>query len=733
MTQSFFAHSGTLPDFSDWQPLDEHLLNVAEVARQFALAACPDDAQLSEVAYLAGLLHDLGKYRPEFQMMIRGLPVQKERTYHKQAGAAKAAEDKHIAAAFAIAGHHGGLPDSALLKDVVRGDSGLPVMRAVWADATGDCPGLAHLAVPPPRIEGLQAELFTRLLFSCLVDADWTDTSEFYAKDRLTQAPALDAAGWLVRILSYIRDRAASCANTQLAAIRDEVLAACLAAAELPPGLFSLTVPTGGGKTLSGLAFALKHAAAHGLRRVIYVAPYLSILEQNARVIREALQFGRDDAEVFEHHSLAEPPGDDNDNQTEREATARRAENWDAPVIITTSVQFFESLFAHKPGRCRKLHNIANSVVLLDECQTLPPDLVAPTCSMLGQLASLLHSSIVLCTATQPAFDHEGMPERLTGVREISPPSLDLFNRLRRVRVEWPGRDEHLDWPTVAQLMLGEKAALCIVNTRRAARELFKELRQGTGATVLHLSTSMCPEHRLAVLDRAKDLLRAKTPCYLVSTQLIEAGVDIDFPFVLRELAPLEAIIQSAGRCNREGMLNGRGGEPGGRMVVFRSVEGNLPKDGWYRAGCSVVEANFLNNGREPQIDDPKDIQEYFERLYWSGNLDAKGIQALRGQFHFPSVACEYRLIDDDGVGVVVASWKEHDKEIEGLIEEVRYRPSRTAYRRLNPFQVNLHRYELVKASAMVAEEAPGLFVWRGGYDPDLGLIADNVDVLLIV
>jgi CRISPR-associated endonuclease/helicase Cas3 len=317
----------------------------------------------------------------------------------------------------------------------VAGPSGRAVAGAIWQTAIEDCPELSSaLLSPPPLRDSFHADLFTRLVFSCLVDADWSDTAEHERKAKWfgpePGPPRLDAENWLRQLLDFIAERAKAC-NPRIATIRDEILQACLEAAHLPPGLFSLTVPTGGGKTLSALAFALKHATAHRLadgqphfRRLIYVAPYLSIIDQNARVIRQALGAGNDEAAVFEHHSLAEPPGDEDANDTDREAAARRAENWDAPVIITTSVQFFESLFANKPSRCRKLHNIARSVVLLDECQTLPPDLVAPTCMMLKQVAAELGASIVLCTATQPAFDHADMPERLVNVREIIPKQL---------------------------------------------------------------------------------------------------------------------------------------------------------------------------------------------------------------------------------------------------------------------------------------------------------------------
>jgi CRISPR-associated endonuclease/helicase Cas3 len=643
---SYYAHSSpnpSQPPPDGWQLLNEHLRAVANGARQLAQELHVQTAGFVETAHAAGLLHDLGKYRAEFQQMIRGLPVQKEKTYHKQAGAAKAALERNTLAAFAIAGHHGGMPDKAKLVGDVKGESGAAVVTQIWQTAVNDCPELSHIDFRPPAVKGALADLLTRLVFSCLVDADWSDTAEHERRvkglEREAKAPVLEAATWLHRLLAFIERTAEKCQekSPEIAVIRGQILQACLAAGEYIPGLFSLTVPTGGGKTLSGLAFALKHAAHHRdgqdrprFRRIIYVAPYLTIIDQNARVIRQALGFGPEALEVFEHHSLAEPPGDEDENLLQREAAARRAENWDTPLIITTSVQFFESLFSNKPSRCRKLHNIARSVIILDECQTLPPDLVAPTCSMLGQLAAQLGCTIVLCTATQPAFDHIKIEDRLAGVREIIPPDLNLFERLTRVRISWPGQGQRLEWAAVAATMAQEPAALCIVNTRRAARELFVLLKEHVAESAFHLSTGMCPAHRLAVLDTVKVRLEKHERCYLVSTQLIEAGVDIDFPFVLREVGPLEAIIQSAGRCNREMRLRGPDGKPGGRVLVFRTVEGRLPSDAWYRAGRSVVEQNFLNHGREPRIDNSADIREYFERLYHTGELDRWKIQSLR-------------------------------------------------------------------------------------------------------
>ncbi len=759
MAAVYFAHTpgdkNHQPVPADWQPLAEHLTAVARLGNRFAREARPflttdadecrqEKQAVHEGAFWAGLLHDLGKYRPEFQQMLRGQHPKNEHTRHKQAGAAFAYQQGRADLAFVIAGHHGGLPDPAQLKDLIASPGGRDVAAQVEPLAKDDCPAL-NQPFPKwrPVNDPLHFDLLVRFLFSCLVDADWQDTGAYQRKvanlPPEAVPPDLEPGPALQKVLAYIRERARACPDPRMAGIRQEILDAALAAADLPPGLFSFTVPTGGGKTLSALAFALAHAFRHDLRRVIYVAPYLSIIDQNARVIREALGVGKDSPAVFEHHSLAEPPGDEDENETAREAAVRRAENWDAPVIITTSVQFFESLFSNKPGRCRKIHNIARSVVVLDECQTLPPELVAPTCSMLKQTAADLGASIVLCTATQPAFDHPDMPERLERVHEIIPEDLrrrddrDLFVRLRRVQVRWPKKgDAVLDWPEVASRMCAAKQALCIVNTRRAARELLAELKP-SGDGVFHLSTSMCPAHRLAVLDEVRKRLSNRQSCYLVSTQLIEAGVDVDFPFVMRELAPLEAIIQSAGRCNREGLLNGSDGSPGGRVMVFRSTEGRLPPDRWYKAGRAVLETSFLNNNREPRIDDPADTNEYFERLYRTGNLDGQGIQDARKQFQFATVSENYRLIEDDGVAVVVASWEERREEVEALIAAVRHCPIRRNFRKLAPFQVNLRRYELAKAGGSVGEEGSGVLVWHGGYDADLGLTAENVDTLLLV
>ncbi len=733
MAEPYFAHSTQRTDFSDWQPLAAHLRGVAAGAR--ARAEQTKIPGLPEAASLAGLLHDLGKYRQEFQQYIRqvfGGP--KELTYHKQAGAVKAAEWKQVPIAFAIFGHHGGLPDRTILEAGIKDPSVKKSIPLLWPNAAAELPELPELKIPqinvPKFKTSFSADLFTRLVFSCLVDADWADTSEH---ERVTNGwladqtpPDLNPQDRLANVLAFIETRAQSCQDIQMKSVRKSILMACVDAAEKKPGIFTLTVPTGGGKTLAGLAFALKHAMHHDLRRVIYVAPYMSILEQNIKVFRDALGIAPDAIDVFEHYSLAEPQVAVSDDETTSHTTIRRAENWDAPIVITTNVQFFESLFSNNPGRCRKLHNIARSVIILDECQTLPPGIVAPTCAMLNQIANELGATLVLCTATQPAFGHESLSEeeRIQAC-EIIPESLDLFTKLKRVQIRWPKKESQpLDWIEVAERMRRSASSpqtLCVVNTKKAAIAVFQELRHQDTPNLFHLSTAMCPAHRRDKLDSIRNLLKKRLPCYVVSTQLLEAGVDVDFPYVMRELAPLESIIQAAGRCNREGCIP----HPGGLVEVFRSVDDAIPPDSWYRAGRDALLTQFLAREVWPQVDDPAVIQDYFHRLYYAGNLDAENIQSLRKTHQFKQINSLYHLIDNAGQPVVIRNWNCRQSVIEDMLMELRTRPRKSIFRALARFSVNLFPHQILKTAHLLHEEQCGLLVWDGVYDDNLGVIEE--------
>ncbi|MEI7699230.1 MAG: CRISPR-associated helicase Cas3' [Planctomycetia bacterium] len=758
---SIFAHSHSsqLEPGSNWQLLPEHLRNVASLARSNAIGTKDAESSLVHSAWMAGLLHDLGKYRPEFQQMLRGLNVQRERTYHKQAGAAKAYEFQDVCVSFAIAGHHGGLPNRTDVESAILSGNGRDVAAQVWPAACHDLPELTSLQPARPQLmDALTADLQTRFIFSCLVDADWTDTAahERHASGLPPEPPPaqFEPLKWLEQLLKSLEEKGSLCRESHVRSARRDVLNACLDAANLPIGTFSLSVPTGGGKTLASLAFALKHAAVHGLRRIIYVAPYLTILEQNENSIRMALGLHHETDALFAHHSPSDPGSTEGMKANQTDSATRRAENWDAPLIVTTNVQFFESLFSNKPPRCRKVQNIARSVIILDECQSLPPDLVAPTCGMLGQLATEWNTTIVLCTATQPAFSHEQLPpsEQLKAT-EIIPKSTDLFRRLKRIRMIWPDTTENaMDWTEIAQKMAStaesfhrsgnaSPAALAIVNTRRAARELFTVLRERFDDSVFHLSTSMCPSHRFGILQTVRERLRDKKRCFLIATQLIEAGVDLDFPVVFREMAPLESIIQAAGRCNREGTLRDENGLTHGQVFVFRSLAAKndpqlyFPPDRWYTAGRSTLENHFLNAGRLPQIDSPADISEYYTRLYYTASLDKCGIQSSRRNFNFADVAEKYQLINQDSSSITVATWEQQREIVEKLINAVRRDPSRANFRRLSPFQLNLRHYEMEKQKHSIAVISENIRqpVWYGPYDNEIGLNPEAADSLLLV
>ena len=571
----FWAHTPQKQG-GDPQCLRDHARDTAEAAARFA-----DAFGAADWALAAGLLHDLGKADPRFQEYLRenaaadsdadgedgedgGNGAKRRRgtsgVNHSSAGGAFAVEryGKGIGKllAYLVMGHHAGLPDarggSAALRERLQNDAAgnLARIRAIIATV----PGALNVDALP-SLERMQRNipaagkakdgwpLCLRMMYSCLVDADFLNTEAFCNPDRAalrgdgaeeyaTLAALRDRFNRHMAEKAVANDDAGRAAPVNTA--RAEVLAACREAALRPPGVFSLTAPTGGGKTLSSLAFAFDHAARHGKRRIVYVIPYTSIIEQTAGVLAGIL--GREN--VLEHHSNIDP-----ERETERSRLA--AENWDAPVIVTTNVQFFESLYAAKSSHCRKLHNIVNSVVILDESQLIPPEWRTPCVDVLRRLAENYGATVLLCTATQPPFPELGPVEIVT-----DPPS--LFRRLRRTELIWPeALDRRTEWPEVARWLSGDRQALCVVNRRKDALALYNLLPKGS----FHLSTRMCAAHRKEVLDEIRRRLKAGEVVRVASTQLVEAGVDIDFPFVYRALAGLDSLAQAAGRCNREGWL----------------------------------------------------------------------------------------------------------------------------------------------------------------------------------
>lgn len=516
-------------------------------------------------------------------------------------------------------------------------------------------------------------EFFVRMLFSCLVDADFLDTEAFYAPGKRSSSEGFDRIPDLRRRLdTYIGNLAGGAPDTAVNRVRSAIRHCCVQASEQPPGIFSLSAPTGGGKTLASLSFALRHAETHGLRRVIVAIPYTSIIEQNAKAFRDALGAQN----VVEHHASIDP-----EKETERNRLA--SENWDAPVVVTTSVQFFESLFANKPSRCRKLHNVAKSVIVLDEVQVLPPQLLAPILEGLRELAAHYGSTVVLSTATQPALaQRDAFPQGLPGVREIVESPAALADRLRRVRVELPPSGEPTsEWSSIAEEAARHERVLVVVNRRKDARELAEMLPEGGR---FHLSALMCPKHRAEVLETVKAALRAEEPCRLVATQVVEAGVDIDFPVVYRAMAGLDSIVQAAGRCNREGLL------PCGAVRVFRSP--SPPPAGELRKAAEVAESVLASRGGTLDLALPSVHEEFFRKLYFASDLDAKGIQALRQSLQFDQTAKRFQMIEDGGSVPVVVPYGDSARIVKTFRNDG---PSREVFRALQPFIVSVYPNQL--------------------------------------
>jgi CRISPR-associated endonuclease/helicase Cas3 len=725
----YYAHTKTTPDGSmadqsEWQPLRDHLSRVGELAKRFAAPL-----GFAAEAELAGLLHDFGKYRDEFQAYLRGERARGAETQHAIYGAAWAYTKEQLGSAFGVAGHHTGLHDMADLQASAGNSAVQNALSSLEQRFKIEIGALPEPPRCPPHVATEHAaEFYTRLLFSCLVDADRLDTA-FWPQEPARDWP-LEAETLLARVQSERQRKQAANPDSPLAALRNRVFDACVATGAQPQGFFSLTAPTGGGKTLSAMAFALAHAKQYGLRRVIVVIPYLSIIEQNAAEYRRI--FGDD--VVLEHHSAVESRADAAEEEQDRLELI--AENWDAPVIVTTSVQFLESLFASSPSRCRKLHRIPRSVVIFDEVQTLPPYLLQPVFSVFRELQRNYGVSFVFSSATQPAFRKcPSLPDGFTSdeLREIAPDPAQLFKDLCRVKYHLPKDHDALDWPQLAEKLSASKQTLCVVNLVRHAATLWEELKKRLPAEEkpVHLSAAMYPQHRLDMLAEIRARLQEGRPCRVIATQLIEAGVDVDFPVVWRALGPLDSIVQVAGRCNRENRL------AAGEMHVFRPADHTLPS-GVYRAAADQAAITLAALGgneaaAERLATDAHLFGDYFNSL-WQAVEVGGNIQEERQRFHFRTVASEAKVIRDEGQPVIIRYGAGA-----AIVQEIRNRVpvagqprfTRDDLRRLQRFMVNVrtHKFQLLLARQNVKPLLPNLELYvldDGFYHPDLGLVIDN-------
>ena len=662
------------------QSVLEHGSEVAKLAAGFA---APFGAE--KAAELAGLLHDIGKYSQAFQRRIRGGSLQVD---HSTAGAQEIVKVAPYLLAYCVAGHHGGLPDGG----GGGADPSSPTLRGRLKRTVEPYGEFSQEIKPekvtfrPPKLlgrGGFSAAFWTRMLFSCLVDADYLDTETFMRGSPPPRGSDVTVDELLARLENYITRWQTP--DSELNRTRRRILRACLEAGETQaPGLFTLTVPTGGGKTISSLAFALRHAAQFGKSRVIYVIPYTSVIEQTADTFRKVLG----EEAVLEHHSNVDF-GDDESGPRDPEKERRKlaSENWDMPVVVTTAVQFFESLFANRPSRCRKLHNLADSVIIFDEAQTIPLPYLQPCVRVIAELVVNYGASCVLCTATQPALGpmFAAISPELAP-REIAPAvPTSVFRRVRY------GHMGQLSDEELARRLNAHEQVLCIVSTRKQAQTVYGLLdKEGS----FHLSTLMTPEHRQTVLETVKERLKEGLPCRVVSTSLIEAGVDVDFPAVYRAEAGLDSLVQAAGRCNREGKRP----PDESRVYIFRP-------DSAYTATLPHAMKRPLEIMRAvvrecSELDAPETVERYFTALrqFTGEEIDRKRIvprfengmqDPRRPSFPFAEVDRDFRLIEENTRAVLIPRTKEAAEAAARLQNGER---SRTLLRKAGRYAVNVYQ-----------------------------------------
>lgn len=674
------AHGAT-DEHPEGQSIEAHLKGTGELAETFA-------AEFGAAANgkLCGLAHDIGKYSDEFQLRLRG----GKKVDHATAGAIECFKIKAAFEAVCVIGHHSGLPNVGH-KDADTTESqtffgrklraeqgGIPDYRKNWN---------GHIALPQdyfrPSGRGFATAFYIRMLYSCLVDADYIDTETFMNGDagRGNYEPLSALCDKLTAYISKWNNP-----TREIDILRQKILNSCIEKASAPRGIFSLTVPTGGGKTVASMAFALNHAVANSMKHIIYVIPYTSIIEQNAKVFRDIL--GQEN--VVEHHSQVSYELSENADELEYRS-ALATENWDAPVIVTTAVQFFESLYANRSSKCRKLHNIANSVIIFDEAQMIPSNNLRPCVAAIAELVRAYNATAVLCTATQPAIDEMLLEySKKESVVELCPDVDGMFEKFRRTSFEKEGR---LTTDELVSRLESQQQVLCIVNTRKFAQEVYEALpSEGR----FHLSTLMCPVHRKQKLDEIRERLKSGKTCRVVSTSLIEAGVDVDFPRVFREMAGLDSILQAAGRCNREGKRSAESSivtvfesenKVNKLIAVNRDAAEETVQDWSQPNTTSTIERYF------------KAYRDFLRNDDKSGVITAseKGISGCGLPFEW--IAKEFKLIDQNTFTVYI-SVGEGKELISRLRDGER---SRELYRKAGMYSVSIyenHFNALINAGA---------------------------------
>jgi CRISPR-associated endonuclease/helicase Cas3 len=710
----YYAHSEN--SRNEKHGLSKHLHQTAKFAESFA---CQENYK--PIFNVAGLLHDLGKYQPEFQSYLAN-GGERGSVPHASWGAGFARLRRVIEASIAIDGHHKGLPDNSAWKsdtepfnrgEVIGFEN---VVKTFISDAEvneADIKKQDSLAFT----ESSQREAFLRYLFSALTDSDWLSTEEHFERDtfemRIGATLSIDEMISKLEVEFSIKSK-----EGEINRLRNDARNQALRKTHMPCGFYSIALPTGMGKTLTSMAWALKHAKTNDLKRIIIVLPYINIIDQTAQVLKDI--FGEE--WVLEHHSsYNEGEKDARDDAEDCSPIRKRkelaCENWDFPVIVTTTVQFFESLFSNRPSQCRKIHNIAESVVIFDEVQTLPKEVILPTLQMLKDVQAVMKVSFLFCTATQPAFEKR---QGFDGISTICPLIDDpaaLYEKTKRVEYHLLNDLNPIDYSGLLEAVAqAGGATLVIFNTKKAALEFYNCTKNlGDWEKKYHLSTAMCPSHRKDVIKNIRDDLEAKKKILVASTQLIEAGVDFDFPVVFRAIAPLEAVIQSAGRCNREGNL----GDLGGKVFLFKIQDGGMP-DRTY-AACAGHAEELIKQDIN-QLHGHKIFNEYYAqviRLYV--DPDRYNINEARKQFNFKAVNDSYRIIRNTTEGLYIYNYNDASRQ---LLHSLEYKEflSRDDYRKMQAYTVQVYKHFIFQNGAMCKTMPQGFMVWYGNYDPETGI-----------
>lgn len=710
----YYAHSEN--NRNEKHGLSKHLYQTSKLAESFA---CQE--AYKPIFKMAGLLHDLGKYQLAFQSYLEN-GGKRGSVPHASWGAGYARILKVFEASIAIDGHHKGLPDKSTWKSdtepYLRGEVSEfeDITRTFFTDT-----GVNKTEIKPPDslpiTEPFQREVFIRCLFSALTDSDWLSTEEHFEQDifkmRIGAPLPID-----VMIDKLEKEFSKKSKEGEINQLRNNARNQALQKSDMPCGFYSLTLPTGMGKTLTSMAWALRHAKKNDLKRIIIVLPYTNIIDQTAHILKTIF----DEEWVLEHHS-GYNEGDHNGRDVTESCSAIEkrkrlaCENWDYPVIVTTTVQFFESLFSNRSSQCRKVHNIAESVVIFDEVQTLPKEVILPTLQILKDVQAVMRTSFLFCTATQPAFEKR---QRFDGISAICPLIDDpaaLYEKTKRVDYHLLNDLKPVDYSGLLEAVIQTgDATLVIFNTKKAVLEFYNcTSKLGNWEKKYHLSTAMCSSHRKVVIKNIREDLEAKKKILVASTQLIEAGVDFDFPVVFRAMAPLEAVIQSAGRCNREGKL----GDSGGKVFLFKLQDCSMP-DTTYGA-CAGHAEELIKQDIE-QLHGHKIFNDYYAqviRLYI--NPDNYNINEARKQFNFETVNDSYRIIRDPTKGLYVYNYSDESRR---LLHSLEYKEflSRDDYRKMQAYTVQVYEHFIFQNRQMCKTMDQGFMVWYGNYDFQTGI-----------